>query len=217
MKSWVFSMSFLVFFATTALAEDVLAVAFHEMEPEVFYDADGKLTGFEIDLVEAIASLLKYKVHYERTPSFEDIFSRLANNKADAGISGITITEDREDSLDFSYPTQRSGLVIAVPAVRKKPDVVPVIISNLCTEEMFELLLKLVLWVFFLSVLLYFSERGKHNFPQKFWDGDSEKNGFFTAYRIIWEFMTTIGSGFKAPSTKIGYFIAANVQTICDA
>jgi ABC-type amino acid transport substrate-binding protein len=69
--------------------------------------------GFEIDLMNEIASRLGFETEYKDTP-FDTIFRDLAQNKFDVAIAGSTIKPARENVVDFGDPwflTEQSLLV----------------------------------------------------------------------------------------------------------
>jgi len=69
--------------------------------------------GFEIDLMNEIASRLGLETEYKDTP-FDTIFRDLAQDKFDAAIAGSTILPEREKVVDFGNPwflTEQSLLV----------------------------------------------------------------------------------------------------------
>lgn len=74
---------------------------------------DGKYTGFEIDLWEAIARELDMPFEYE-AHTFQELIPLLANKQADVALAGIAINEQREKVIDFSHTTLDSGLMILV-------------------------------------------------------------------------------------------------------
>lgn len=75
--------------------------------------ADGKLEGFDIDLMNAIAASAGFTVQFEKLP-FDGMISTLQAGKVDAAISGITITPERLKTISFSQPYFKAGLAIAV-------------------------------------------------------------------------------------------------------
>lgn len=203
MKKVLFLLAFLSQ-AGVALATDTLVVKTYDTKPEVFRE-NGRLIGFEVELMDSIAAILNYHVQYEPIDNFLDIFSTVAKGQADAGISGITICAAREDSLDFTHTTQRSGLLIAVPNDAEKPPIVPIVIRKLFSLEMLLMVAYLIITILLLSLFMFFAERGENGFPKTFWHDDPQQNGFYVSLRMTWEYMSTIGSGFRTPITKIGY------------
>lgn len=81
--------------------------------PFEFQNTDGKLVGFDIDLMNAIAASAGLAVHFESMP-FDGMISTLQARKVDAAISGITITTERLKTISFSRPYFKAGLAIAV-------------------------------------------------------------------------------------------------------
>ena len=59
--------------------------------------------GFDIELINEIASRLELDVQIKDTP-FDTIFRDLAQGKFDVVISGSTITDERERAVDFGDP-----------------------------------------------------------------------------------------------------------------
>ena len=76
-------------------------------EPFVFVK-DGKLAGFDVDLLNAMAADGDFEVAYVVT-SFDEIFQGLQSGKYDAAISAITITDARREIVDFTAPYFESG------------------------------------------------------------------------------------------------------------
>lgn len=81
-----------------------------EMEGE-----DGEFTGFDIDLITAIAEELDLETNVVNT-GFDGIQSgsAMAAGTCDIAASAMTITEDREENLDFSEPYFRSDQSLLV-------------------------------------------------------------------------------------------------------
>ncbi len=77
------------------------------------FKQDGKYTGFDIQLWEAIAQQagLKYRL---QPMDFNGIIPGLQTRNLDVALAGITIREDRAKVIDFSDPYYESGLAILV-------------------------------------------------------------------------------------------------------
>jgi len=73
----------------------------------------GEYTGFDIELIEAIGEKLGRPVEVTDT-SFETIFRDVAQGKFDAAISAATITDEREQAVDFSNPYYLSEQAVLV-------------------------------------------------------------------------------------------------------
>jgi ABC-type amino acid transport substrate-binding protein len=85
-----------------------------DFDPFEFIE-DGQPQGFDIDLMNEIAERLDLEVEFVNT-SFDTIFTQLASGEFDAIISAITITEDRQQSIDFSEPYFSANQALLVPA-----------------------------------------------------------------------------------------------------
>jgi ABC-type amino acid transport substrate-binding protein len=84
-------------------------IAFEPFESIV----DGEPVGFDIDLMDEIASRIGVEVEYQNTP-FDTIFTQLAGGQFDAIISAITITDERDETIDFSEPYFAANQALAV-------------------------------------------------------------------------------------------------------
>jgi two-component system, cell cycle sensor histidine kinase and response regulator CckA len=91
-----------------------LVVAANIYEPFVF-ERDGQLVGFDVDLVNMIASLNGWTVRYEVMP-FADELTRIANGTVDLGIGSIFWTRARAARFAYSESYLYSGLVLVTPA-----------------------------------------------------------------------------------------------------
>lgn len=83
-------------------------------EPFVMYK-DGKLTGFDIDLLNEICK--KNNITYTLTvTTFQDMLRQVEVGKADMAVGCIYVTEEREQRFNFSESYLDGGLVLVVPA-----------------------------------------------------------------------------------------------------
>ena len=71
-------------------------------------------TGFDVDLVNEIASKLDLEVKIEDT-AFDTIFTDVAQGKFDMVASAATITPEREQAVNFSDPYFESEQALLVP------------------------------------------------------------------------------------------------------
>ncbi|WP_164667779.1 transporter substrate-binding domain-containing protein [Virgibacillus doumboii] len=74
----------------------------------------GEMEGFDIDLMRAIAEEQGFNVEFE-TMAFDGLLASMRTGKNDIGIAGISITEERDEFIDFSEKYYDSGLILAVP------------------------------------------------------------------------------------------------------
>lgn len=76
-------------------------------EPFVFAQ-EGRLAGFDVDLLNAMAAEAEFEVAYV-VSSFDEIFDGLQQGRYDAAISAITVTDARRALVDFTAPYFESG------------------------------------------------------------------------------------------------------------
>jgi len=84
-----------------------------DFAPLEFIDENGNFAGFDIDLMNAIAEKIGYKVKWENA-DFAGLVASLQTGKYDAVISGMTITASRQEEVDFSRPYFRSDQAVVV-------------------------------------------------------------------------------------------------------
>ena len=104
--------------ATAGEGELVTALT-GKFPPFSFYDSDGKLAGFDVDVSREIARRLKLKSRIVAT-EWDGILAGLLAGKYDAIIGSMAITPVREKKVNFSIPYYRSGAQLFVH--RDNPD-----------------------------------------------------------------------------------------------
>jgi glutamine transport system permease protein len=81
--------------------------------PFEFQNSDGEYEGIDVDLVKRIAELQNFNIEFKFI-GFSSAVQAVESGQADAMIAGMTITDEREKSFDFSTPYFNSGIQIAV-------------------------------------------------------------------------------------------------------
>ncbi|MEP2680269.1 MAG: transporter substrate-binding domain-containing protein [Sulfitobacter sp.] len=81
--------------------------------PWEFQDETGANVGFEIDLVNEVASRLGHDVEINNIP-FNGLFSAVQSGRIDIAISSITITDERLQSVSFAQPYYDSDQSLTV-------------------------------------------------------------------------------------------------------
>lgn len=82
--------------------------SFHE-------DGAGDLTGFDVEIAQAVAAELGVEVEFEET-QWDAIFAGLDAGRFDAIANQVSITPEREQAYTFSQPYTYSTGVVVVPA-----------------------------------------------------------------------------------------------------
>lgn len=81
--------------------------------PYETYDADQKVVGLDVDMAQAICDKLGMELKIEDM-EFDSIITAVQAGKADIGVAGMTVTEERLESIDFtdSYTTSRQVIIV---------------------------------------------------------------------------------------------------------
>ncbi|MBL1225286.1 amino acid ABC transporter substrate-binding protein/permease [Enterococcus sp. BWR-S5] len=94
--------------------KDVYSIASDStFAPFEFQNADGKYEGIDVDLMTRIAELQGFTIEFKFI-GFSSAVQAVESGQADGMIAGMTITDEREKSFDFSTPYFDSGIQIAV-------------------------------------------------------------------------------------------------------
>ncbi len=116
------SLIVLAIFAALALVScdndktrNLLIVCSDSAEPFGYLDADGELTGFEVELIKAIAENQGFNVKLVPM-EFGEIMRQFDKfiPKFDGAISLITMTTERWEGMEFTHPYFRSAIAAAV-------------------------------------------------------------------------------------------------------
>lgn len=77
------------------------------------FEENGKYKGIDVEVLEAIAQAAGFK--YELKPmDFGGIIPAITSNQIDGAIAGMSITDERKESLDFSDGYFESGVSMVV-------------------------------------------------------------------------------------------------------
>lgn len=101
--------------AQDAAKKKLIAAADTTFAPFEFADASGKYTGFDLDLIQAIADEAGYELEFQSI-SFDGLIAALQSGQIDCVASAMTITPERLKAVNFSDSYYKSGLIVAVKA-----------------------------------------------------------------------------------------------------
>lgn len=73
----------------------------------------GEIVGIDIDVMNAIGAEIGSKVEFKNV-GWEPVFQQVTNGELHMGASGITITDERKQSFDFTNPYYEATLMIVV-------------------------------------------------------------------------------------------------------
>lgn len=182
-----------------------LTVAVADFSPFIMSDREG-YRGFEIDLWEAVAKEIGVDFEYRKC-DFKEVIPWLTAQKADIGLAGITITEEREKHIDFSHETLDSGLLIAVRKDRNKPKFFEALGTILREGKRFlqSAVFGTLIFILLAGNILWFAERGAETFHQQYFPG------IFEAFWLTVVSMSTVGFGDYIPQTWTGRIVTTGI------
>ena len=118
-KGLIFILAFVIF-GTLGIVMDAnheaaaadgktITVGVNSENPPWIFSKDGKMTGFEADLVEEFAKRAGYKIEYKSAP-FSTVLTGVQSGQWDIGMSSIWIKKERAEVMDFADPYYDSGI-----------------------------------------------------------------------------------------------------------
>jgi polar amino acid transport system substrate-binding protein len=182
-----------------------LTVVTRKVTPFVI-EKNGHLTGYSIELWERIVrdAHLPFDpdTGYRVVENVQQMLDELREGRADAGVAAVSITSEREQTIDFSYPFKESGLQILTKDQPRSS--FAKIVSSLFTRDILWLLGGLVFVLILNSHIIWLFERKKN--PESFPEGYVA--GLWEA--IWWSLCTIITGGCenKAPLGVAGRLTA---------
>jgi glutamine transport system substrate-binding protein len=100
--------------AGTASAETLKVVTDPSFVPFEMMDTEtGEMIGFDMEIIREVADRAGFEIDLN-TMDFNGIIPALQTGNVDIAIAGITITDEREEIVDFSDPYYDSGLRLLV-------------------------------------------------------------------------------------------------------
>jgi polar amino acid transport system substrate-binding protein len=195
------ALAFFVSAGFAAAQEAPLRVAVYDAAPYGHLEPDGSIDGVSVDLWRRAAEVLRRDYRLISVSQMEPILEGLERKDYDAAIGAITITPARLARVDFSYPTHRSGVAVAV---RKDTGPLAALASyGAVTAELGPLIALTFALLIVMGVAMWLAERPLR--PREHESAvDTLRDGVYWAVVT----MTTVGYGDKTPKTTAGRVIA---------
>lgn len=127
--------------------------------PPFVFEENGQLTGFSIELWQKLSVELGAKYKLNKNSNIADLLSNVDKGKSDLGIAAISITSEREEKFDFSYPMFESGLQIMVIA-KGNGKTTPNLFTLFFSPELLQLFGIMILIVLIPAHIVWVAERG---------------------------------------------------------
>lgn len=99
--------------AETEAAGGVLIMSTNAEFPPYEYHDGGEIVGIDVEIAQAIAEKMGMELEIEDV-AFDSIIPEITSGKADMGLAGMTVTEDRKASVDFSDTYAKASQMIIV-------------------------------------------------------------------------------------------------------
>jgi ABC-type amino acid transport substrate-binding protein len=180
-------------------AEEPLRVVTKEIEPFVIEDRE-RLTGFSIELWQEISLVTGLPFEFIEVETVGDQLEALANGDADVAIAAISMTPEREEQFDFSYPYFRSGLQIMTTS--RSADILIPLLLVVSSPQFLIAAGGLLLILLVVGHLVWFVERKNNpDFPPRYWPGIWE--GLWWSAVTV----TTVGYGDKTVKDMLGRIV----------
>ncbi|MGA9755011.1 MAG: transporter substrate-binding domain-containing protein, partial [Desulfobaccales bacterium] len=178
-----------------------MTVGTREAPPFSMKDNDGGWTGISIDLWRQIATELNLTYEFRELDQ-HNLLEGLTNGSLDVVVADLTITPERLEMFDFTYPFYTAGLGIAVPF--KEKNVLISIIKQLFSSTVWGILIIISSVLLIVGIVVWLFER-KLN-PEHF--GGNTIQGIGSGFWFSAVTMTTVGYGDKLPKTIGGRIVS---------
>ena len=178
-----------------------LTVGTDEAPPFSMKDSDGRWTGISIDLWRQIATELNLTYEFRELDQY-NLLKGLTDGSLDVVVSELTITPERLDRFDFTYPFYTTGLGIAVPF--KEKNVLISITKQLFSSTVLGIIIIIFCALLIVGVVVWLFERKRN--PEHF--GGTAVHGIGSGFWFSAVTMTTIGYGDKLPKTIGGRIVS---------
>lgn len=190
--------------ATTQQKKLRLRVIVKRFEPLVTFDRLS-YSGFALDLWDEIVQDMGAEVEVTAVNSLAKMIDEVEHGSGDVGISGVSMTFDRESRIDFSHPFYDSGLQILIPAEENgRWAFASALLQALFSKGLLLTLFLLMLCLFLAANVLWWFERSHQHSDFSSHYGRGIIDALWWAAVTV----TTVGDGKKTPRNVSGKIFA---------
>jgi polar amino acid transport system substrate-binding protein len=170
--------------------DNTLTIGTIERPPFMMKDKKGNISGFSIELWNAIATKIDKKTQFKEFTSFSDMTAATLVGGVSASIANISITSKREAIMDYSQPIYDSGLQILISKKKNEVSYLQIIWdSGILTFILFAIGVLLII-----AHILWFLERDIED-PRHDYFRDDYLGGIWDAF--WWAFIVMTMGGFE--------------------
>ncbi len=157
-------------------------------------------TGFSIDLWREIAQRRGWTYSLQAVGTVDQQLDAIRTGSADASIAAISVTGDRAQTVDFSYPYFTSGLQVMVAS--NQPSFLDALISFVSPDLLKLIGIVIVVLIVVAHGVWLFERHMDADFPRRYLPGVGEA--------LWWAgvTLTTVGYGDRTPKGRIGRMVA---------
>ena len=92
---------------------ETVVVAFNPEYPPFESTEGDEFVGYDVDLIKAVAEKAGFEIEFEAM-AFGAVIAAVQTNPNTIGVSGISITDERKQSVDFSDGYINAGLIVII-------------------------------------------------------------------------------------------------------